>query len=50
MKVIIIGPAWPLRGGLASFDQRLCKAFMEEGHDLFYLFFFTAVSGFSFSR
>jgi glycosyltransferase involved in cell wall biosynthesis len=33
MKVVIIGPAWPLRGGLASFDQRLCKAFMEEGHD-----------------
>jgi hypothetical protein len=32
MKVIIIGPAWPLRGGLASFDQRLCLAFMEEGH------------------
>ncbi len=32
MNVIIIGPAWPLRGGLASFDQRLCKAFLEEGH------------------
>jgi glycosyltransferase involved in cell wall biosynthesis len=32
MKVIIIGPAWPLRGGLASFDQRLCSAFIEEGH------------------
>jgi glycosyltransferase involved in cell wall biosynthesis len=32
MKVIIIGPAWPLRGGLASFDQRLCRAFKEEGH------------------
>ena len=32
MKVIIIGPAWPLRGGLASFDQRLCKAFLDEGH------------------
>jgi glycosyltransferase involved in cell wall biosynthesis len=32
MKIIIIGPAWPLRGGLASFDQRLCKAFMQEGH------------------
>jgi glycosyltransferase involved in cell wall biosynthesis len=32
MKVVIIGPAWPLRGGLASFDQRLCKAFQEEGH------------------
>jgi glycosyltransferase involved in cell wall biosynthesis len=32
MKVIIIGPAWPLRGGLASFDQRLCRAFADEGH------------------
>jgi glycosyltransferase involved in cell wall biosynthesis len=32
MKVIIIGPAWPLRGGLASFDQRLCRAFMDAGH------------------
>jgi glycosyltransferase involved in cell wall biosynthesis len=33
MKVVIIGPAYPLRGGLASFDQRLCRAFTEEGHD-----------------
>ncbi len=32
MKIIIIGPAWPLRGGLASFDQRLCRTFNEEGH------------------
>jgi glycosyltransferase involved in cell wall biosynthesis len=32
MKVIIIGPAWPLRGGLASFDQRLCREFLNEGH------------------
>jgi glycosyltransferase involved in cell wall biosynthesis len=32
MKVIIIGPAYPLRGGLASFDQRLCRAFEVEGH------------------
>jgi glycosyltransferase involved in cell wall biosynthesis len=32
MNIIIIGPAWPLRGGLASFDQRLCRAFKEEGH------------------
>ncbi len=32
MKVIIIGPAWPLRGGLASFDQRLCLSFIEEKH------------------
>lgn len=32
-KVIIIGPAHPLRGGLASFDQRLCKEFMDLGYD-----------------
>jgi glycosyltransferase involved in cell wall biosynthesis len=32
-KVIIIGPAWPLRGGLATFDQRLAKQFIDEGSD-----------------
>lgn len=32
-RVIIIGPAHPLRGGLATFNQRLAKAFIEEGHD-----------------
>lgn len=30
---IIIGPAWPLRGGLASFDERLARQFTEEGYD-----------------
>ncbi len=32
-KLIIIGPAWPLRGGLASFDERLARQFTEEGYD-----------------
>lgn len=32
-KAIIIGPAWPLRGGLASFDERLARQFMQEGYD-----------------
>lgn len=32
MKVVIIGPAWPLRGGLSSFDERLARAFMAAGH------------------
>ncbi|GAC1527572.1 MAG: glycosyltransferase family 4 protein [Sediminibacterium sp.] len=32
-KVIIIGPAWPLRGGLASFDERLARQFLQEGFD-----------------
>ncbi|MGJ7033001.1 glycosyltransferase [Niabella hirudinis] len=32
-KVIIIGPAHPLRGGLATFNHRLAKAFADMGHD-----------------
>ena len=32
-RVIIIGPAHPLRGGLATFNQRLAKAFADEGHE-----------------
>jgi glycosyltransferase involved in cell wall biosynthesis len=32
-NVIIIGPAYPLRGGLATFDQRLCKEFSDEGYE-----------------
>ena len=32
-KVIIIGPAHPLRGGLASFDERLARQFQEQGFD-----------------
>lgn len=32
-RVVIIGPAYPLRGGLATFNQRLAKAFEDEGWD-----------------
>ncbi|MGZ8511094.1 MAG: glycosyltransferase [Chitinophagaceae bacterium] len=32
-KVVIIGPAHPLRGGLATFNQRLAKEFIDTGHD-----------------
>jgi len=31
-SIVIIGPGHPLRGGLATFNQRLCKAFIDEGH------------------
>ena len=31
--IIIIGPAHPLRGGLATFDQRLAKQFQGEGNE-----------------
>ena len=33
-KVIIIGPAHPLRGGLASFNERLAKEFLLQGDDV----------------
>ena len=32
-KVIIIGPAYPLRGGLASFDERLAREFQAQNFD-----------------
>ena len=32
-KIILIGPAHPLRGGLASYDERLAKEFIDEGFD-----------------
>ena len=32
-SVVIIGPAHPLRGGLATFDQRLAREFLDEGYD-----------------
>ena len=30
-----MGPAYPLRGGLATYNERLAKAFSDEGHDTF---------------
>jgi len=32
-KILIIGPAHPLRGGLASYNERLAKQFQQEGHE-----------------
>src|SRR5687767_7866716 len=32
-KVVIIGPAHPLRGGLATFNQRLARQFTQQGFD-----------------
>lgn len=33
MRIAIIGPAHPLRGGLATYDQRLCKELIMQAHD-----------------
>ena len=30
-KIVILGSAHPLRGGLAAFKERLCQAFIENG-------------------
>ncbi len=30
-KLVIIGPAWPLRGGLSAFDEKLAATFTTEG-------------------
>jgi glycosyltransferase involved in cell wall biosynthesis len=32
-RVVIIGPAHPLRGGLATFNQRLAKEFTDQGDE-----------------
>lgn len=34
MKVIILGSAHPLRGGLASYNERLAREFIREGHSV----------------
>lgn len=34
MRVIILGTAWPYRGGLAAFNERLARQFMAEGHEV----------------
>ena len=34
-KVVIIGPGHPLRGGLATFNQRLAKEFIAQGNDCY---------------
>ncbi len=34
MKITIIGPAYPYRGGIALFSNRLAEEFKKEGHDV----------------
>lgn len=48
MKVVIIGPAHPLRGGLASYNERLARQFQKEGHDVTIYTFSLQYPGFIF--
>ncbi len=47
-NIIIIGPAHPLRGGLASYNERLARAFQQEGHTVSIYTFSLQYPGFLF--
>ncbi|HRP56519.1 glycosyltransferase [Agriterribacter sp.] len=47
-RIVIIGPAYPLRGGLASYDERLAKAFQQQGYDTHIYTFSLQYPGFLF--
>ncbi|MGM9838404.1 MAG: glycosyltransferase [Paludibacteraceae bacterium] len=34
MRIIILGTAWPYRGGLATFNERLARQLIAEGHEV----------------
>lgn len=34
MRIGIAGTAWPYRGGLAAFNERLARQFLSEGHEV----------------
>ena len=34
MKIIILGTAYPYRGGLAAFNERLANEFQKQGHEV----------------
>ena len=34
MKIVILGTAYPYRGGLATFNERLARQFLAEGHEV----------------
>jgi len=47
-KIVIIGSAHPLRGGLATFNERLARAFQEEGNEVTVFTFSLQYPGFLF--
>ena len=47
-SVVIIGPAHPLRGGLASFNERLARQFKQEGDNVIIYTFSLQYPGFLF--
>lgn len=47
-KVIIVGPAFPLRGGIANFNEALCRAFGQAGIEAKIISFSLQYPGFLF--
>jgi glycosyltransferase involved in cell wall biosynthesis len=47
-KIIIVGPAHPFRGGIATFNERMAIALQELGHDVEIINFTTQYPGFLF--
>ncbi len=48
MKIIILGSAYPLRGGIASYNERLAQALQIAGHDVTIYSFSLQYPGFLF--
>jgi glycosyltransferase involved in cell wall biosynthesis len=46
--IVIVGPAHPLRGGLASFNERLARAFQQQGYTVEIVTFSLQYPGFLF--
>ncbi|MBP6978522.1 MAG: glycosyltransferase [Bacteroidales bacterium] len=47
-KIVIIGPAYPLRGGLATFNERLARELLNQGHEAILYTFSLQYPGFLF--
>ena len=47
-RIIIVGPAYPYRGGIADFNERLAHEFVNEGHEVTIYTFTLQYPGFLF--
>ena len=47
-RIIIVGPAYPYRGGIADFNERLAREFQREGHEVLTYTFTLQYPGFLF--
>ncbi len=39
MRIVLVGPVYPYRGGIAHYTTMLCQALRERGHDIFLISF-----------